>query len=121
MMASAATNLFDAESFIGMTLGGGADKAGRSTQILSKSFPFTIPALNIRISPITIHAASADGVFLKVEHIGIWHPIQNLTHCANGTTTRADQSSDSFTSLRRHVLKVWVSTDKYIPQHLTRN
>jgi hypothetical protein len=27
MMASAATNLFDADSVIGMTLGGGADKA----------------------------------------------------------------------------------------------
>ena len=115
MMASAATNLFDAESFIGMTLGGGSDKAGRSAQILSKAFPFATPALNIRISPITIHAASANGVFLEIEDIRFWHPIQNLTHRANGTTTRADQRSDSLTSLRRHVPKVLVGTDKYIP------
>ena len=112
-MASAATNLLDAESFIGMTLGGGSDKAGRSAQILSKPFPFAIPALNIRISPITIHATSADGIFLKVEDIGIWHPVQNLTHCANGRTTRTDLGSDSLTSLRGHDAKVWVGTDNH--------
>ena len=102
MMASAATNLFDAESFIGMTLGGGSDKAGRSAQILSKAFPFATPALNIWIGPITIHATTSNGIFLEVEDIGIWHPIQNLTHSANGCATRADQGSDSFTSLRGH-------------------
>jgi hypothetical protein len=112
MMASATTNLFDAESFIGMTLGGGSDKASRSTQILSQAFPLATPALNIRISPISIHATSANGVFLKVEDIRIWHPIQNLTQRANGSTARADQGSDSFASLCGHVPKVWVGTDK---------
>ena len=90
MMASAATNLFDAELVIGFTLGGGCDKAGRSAQILSKAFPFATPALNIRISPITIHATTANGIFLEVEDIGIWHPIQNLVHRANRITARAD-------------------------------
>ena len=80
MMASAATNLLEAELVIGITLGGASDKAGRSAQILSKAFPFAIPALNIRISPITIHATSANGISLEVEDIGIWHPVQNLTH-----------------------------------------
>ena len=89
-MASAATNLFDAELVIGITLGGGSDKAGRSAQILPEAFPFAIPALNIRISPITIHATTANGIFLKVEDIGIWHPVQNRTHRANGITVRAD-------------------------------
>ena len=110
-MASAATNLFDAESFIGMTLGGGSDKASRSAQILSKAFPFAIPASNIRICPITIHATSANGIFLKVEDIGIWHPIQNLTHCANGGAVRTHQGSDPLTSLRGHMSKVWAGTD----------
>ena len=113
MMASAATNLFDAELVIGFTLGGGSDKAGRSAQILSKAFPLATPALNVRISPITIHATSADGIFLKVEDIGIWHPIQNLAHCANFSTTRTDQGSDSFKSLSGHVSKVWGGTDKH--------
>ena len=90
MMASAATNLFDAELVIGMNLRGGCDKAGKSAHILSKAFPFAIPALNIRISPITIHATTANGIFLEVEDIGIWHPIQNRTHRANGITVRAD-------------------------------
>jgi hypothetical protein len=94
-----------------MTLEGGSDKAGRSAQILSKTFPFAIPALNIRISPITIHATSANGIFLEVEDIGIWHPIQNLTHRANGITTRTDQGSDPFTSLGGHMSKVWAGTD----------
>ena len=80
MMARAATNLLDAESFMGMTLGGGSDKAGKSAQILPKAFPFAIPTLNIRISSITIHATSTNGIFLEVEEIGIWHPIKNLTH-----------------------------------------
>jgi hypothetical protein len=71
MMASAATNLLDAESFIGMTLGGGTDKAGRSAQIPSKAFPFAITALNIRVSPITIHGTSTNGIFLEVEDIRI--------------------------------------------------
>ena len=113
-MASAATNLFDAESFIGMTLGGGSDKAGRSAQILSQAFPFATPALNIRISPITIHATTTNGVFLKVEDIGIWHPIQNLTHRANGSTTRTDQRSDSLTSLGHHALNLLSTADKRV-------
>jgi hypothetical protein len=96
-----------------MTLGGASDKDGRSAQILSQAFPFAIPALHIRISPITIHATSANGIFLEVEDIGIWHPIQNRTHCANGSTTRTDQRSDSFTSLRGHDAKVWVGTDNH--------
>jgi hypothetical protein len=97
---------------MGMTLGGGTDKAGRSAQILSKAFPFAIPASNIRICPITIHATSANGIFFEVEDIGIWHPIQNLTHCPNGYTARADQGSDSFTSLSSHAAKVLKTTDK---------
>ncbi len=104
-------NLLDAESFIGMTLGGGSDKAGRSAQILSQAFPFAIPALNIRITSIAIDAASTHGIFLKVEDIRIRHPIQNLTHRANGSTTRTDQGSKSFASLRGHVPKVLVDTD----------
>ena len=105
-MASAATNLFDAELVIGITLGGGSDNAGRSAQILSKAFPFATPALNIRISPITIHATSTNGIFLEVEEIGIWHPIKNLTHCANRRTTRTDQGSDALTSPGRHDSKL---------------
>ena len=56
--------------------------------------------------------------FLKVEDIWIWHPIQNLAHCANGGTARADQGSDSFMSLCGHVSKVWVSTDKISGDYL---
>ncbi len=94
-----------------MTLGGGCDKAGRSAQILPKAFPFAIPALNVRISPITIHATSANGIFREIEDIGIWHPIQNLTHRANGRTTRTDQGSDSIASLSGHISKVLIGTD----------
>ncbi len=111
-MASAATNLFDAELVIGITLGGGTDKAGKSIQIPPKAFPFATPALNIRISPITVHATSANGMFLEVEHIRIWHPIQNLTHCANGSTTRTDQGSNPFKSLGGHIPKLLEGTDK---------
>jgi hypothetical protein len=114
MMASAATNLLDAELVIGMNLRGGCDKAGKSAHILSKAFPFAIPALNIRISAITIHATSADGIFLKVQDIGIWHPIQNLTHCANRCAARTDQGSDSFTPLRGHNLRVGQGPDKNV-------
>jgi hypothetical protein len=95
-----------------MTLGGGTDKDGRSAQILSKAFPFAFPALNIRISPITSHATSANGIFLEIEDIRIWHPIQNLTHRANGGTARTDQGSDSFASLSGHVMKITICTDK---------
>jgi hypothetical protein len=94
-----------------MTLGGGSDKAGRSAQIPSKAFPLAIPALNIRISPTTIHATSANGIFLEIEDIRIWHPIQNLTHRANGSTARTDQGSDSLTSLRGHIANILMSTD----------
>ena len=120
-MASAATNLFDAELVIGFTLGGGCDKAGRSAQILSKAFPFATPALNIRISAITIHATSTNGIFLEIEEIGIWHPIKNLPHCANSGTIRTHQGSDAFTSLRGHIAKLWVGTDIFIVQSLTHN
>ncbi len=70
-MASAATNLFEAESFIGMTLGARTDKTGRSIQILSKAFPFATPALNIRIASIAIDATSTHGIFRKVEDFRI--------------------------------------------------
>ena len=120
-MASAATNLFDAELVIGITLGGASDKAGRSAQILPEAFPFAIPALNIRISPITIHATSTNGIFLEVEEIGIWHPIQNRTHRANGITSRTDQGPDSFASLSGHIPKVWGGTDMIIAERLTHN
>ncbi len=111
MMASAATNLFDAESFIGMTLGGGADKARNSIQILPKAFPFATPALNIWIASIAIDATSTYGIFLKVEEIGIWHPIQNLPHRPDSSTFRADQGLDSPASLSGHALKLVGSTD----------
>ncbi len=112
MMASAATNLLEAELVIGITLGGGCDKAGKSIQIPPKAFPFATPALNIRISPITVHATSANGIFLKVEDIGIRHPIKNLAHCANGSTSRTDQGSDLFASLSGHIPKLLDCTDK---------
>lgn len=52
MMASATTNLLEAELVIQMTLGGGSDNAGRSAQILSETFPVTGFALDIRIQPV---------------------------------------------------------------------
>jgi hypothetical protein len=97
-----------------MNLRGGYDKAGKSAHNLSKAFPFAIPALNIRVSPITIHATSANGMFLEVEDIGIWHPLQNLTHCANRSTGRADQGFVSFSSLRGHNLRVGQGPDKNV-------
>jgi hypothetical protein len=97
---------------MGMTLGGGSDKAGKSAQILPKAFPFAIPALNFGIRPIAIHATSANGIFLKVKDIGIWHPIQNLTHCAHGSTARTDIGSDSFTSFSGHNSKLPYGADK---------
>ena len=101
-MASAATNLFDAESFIGMTLGGVTDKARNSLQIPPKAFPFATPALNIRIASIAIDAASTHGIFLKVEDFGIRHPIQNLPHRPDSSTFRADQGLESPASLSGH-------------------
>ncbi len=112
MMASAATNLFDAESFIGMTLGGVTDKARNSIQILPKAFPFTTPTLNIRIASIAIDATSAHGIFLKVEEFRIRHPIQNLPHRPDSSTLRADQGLNSCASLSSHGAKVLMTTDK---------
>jgi hypothetical protein len=97
---------------MGMTLGGGSDKAGRSAQILSKAFPFAFPTLNIRVSPITVYATSANGIFLKVEDIWIGHPIENLAYRANRSAVRTDQGSNSFAALSSHDLKILVSTDK---------
>ena len=94
-----------------MTLGGVTDKARNSIQILPKAFPFAIPALNIRIASIAIEAASTHGIFLKVEDVRIWHPIQNLTHRPDSSTFRADQGLDSPTSLSSHALKLGGSTD----------
>ena len=111
-MASAATNLFDAELVIGITLGGGTDKAGKSIQIVSKAFPFAIPALNIRITSIAIDATSTHGIFLKVEDFRIRHPIQNLPHRPDSTTFRADQGLDSPASLSSHAKKLMGRTDK---------
>jgi hypothetical protein len=111
-MASAATNLFDAESFIGMTLGGGADKARNSIQILPKAFPFATPALNIRIASITTDATSTYGIFLKVEDFRIRHPIQNLPHRPDRSTFGADQGLDSPASLNGHSWKLMGSTDR---------
>jgi hypothetical protein len=102
MMASAATNLLEAELVIGITLGGGTDKAGKSIQIPSKAFPFATPALNIRIASIAIDATSTHGIFLKVEDFRIWHPIQNLSHRPDSSTFRADQGLDSPASLSSH-------------------
>jgi hypothetical protein len=112
MMASAATNLLEAELVIGITLGGGCDKAGKSIQIPPKAFPFAIPALNIRIASIAIDATSAHSIFLKVEDFRIRHPIKNLAHCANGSTSRTDQGSDLFASLSGHIPKLLDCTDK---------
>jgi len=75
MLASASTKMLDTDSFIGMALGGGADKAGKSIQIPPKAFPFATPALNIRIASIAIDATSTYGILLKVEDFRIWHPI----------------------------------------------
>ena len=113
MMASAATNLFDAELVIGITLGGGTDKAGKSIQIVSKAFPFATPALNIRIASIAIHATSTHGIFLKVEDFRIWHPIQNLPHRPKSSAVRADQGLDSFASLSGHIPKLLDCTDNH--------
>ena len=111
-MASAATNLCDAESFIGMTLGGVTDKAGKSIQILPKAFPFAIPALNIRIAPIAIDAASTHGIFLKVKDLRIRHSIHNLPHRPDRFTLGADEGFDSPASLSSHRSKLVGSTDK---------
>ena len=111
MMASAATNLFDAELVIGITLGGGTDKAGNSIQIPPKAFPFATPALNIRIASIAINATSTHGIFLKVKDFRIRHPIQNLPHRPDSSTFRADQGLDSPASLSSHGLKLVGSTD----------
>jgi len=94
-----------------MTLGGGADKAGKSIQILPKAFPFATLALNIRIASIAIHATSTHGKFLKVEDFRIWHPIQNLPHRPDGSTFGAGQGLDSPTSLRGHRWKLMGRTD----------
>ncbi len=112
MMASAATNLFDAESFIGMTLGGVTDKARNSIQILPKAFPFATPALNIRITSIAIDATPTHGIFLKVKDFRVWHPIQNLTHRPKSSTFGADQGLDSASTLGSHRKKLAGSTDK---------
>lgn len=85
-----------------MTLGGVTDKARKSIQILPKAFPFAIPALNIRIAAIAIHATSTHCVFLKVEDFRIRHPIQNLPNRPDGSTFRADQGLDSPASLSSH-------------------
>jgi hypothetical protein len=82
------------------------DKERNSIQIPPKAFPFATPALNIRIASIAIHATSTNGIFLKVEDFRIWHPIKNLAHCANGSTFRTDQGSDSFASLSGHIPKL---------------
>jgi hypothetical protein len=111
-MASAATNLFDAESFIGMTLGGVTDKAPNSIQVPPKAFPFATPALNIRITSIAIYATTTHGIFLKVEDFRIWHSIQNLPHRPDSSTFRADQGLDSPASLIGHAVKVLKTTDK---------
>ena len=95
-----------------MTFGGGADKAGRSVQILPKAFPFAIPTLNIWIGPITIHATSANGIFLEVEDLGIRHAVHNLSHRPDDSTIGADQRLDSLSSLSSHDLKLQFSTDK---------
>ncbi len=111
-MARAATNLFEAESFIGMTLGARTDKTGRSIQILSKAFPFATLALNIRIASIAIDATSTHGIFLKVEDFRIWHPIQNLPHRPDSSTFGADQGPDSSTTFSCYRFKVMGGTDK---------
>ena len=112
MMASAATNLCDADSVIGMTLGGGTDKAWNSIQIPPKAFPFATPALNIRITSLAIDATSTHGIFLKVEDFRIWHPIQNLPHLPERSTFGADQGLNSRASLSSHGAKVLKTTDK---------
>ena len=111
MMASATTNLFDAESFIGMTLGGVTDKAPNSIQIPPKAFPFATSALNVRIASIAVDATSTNGIFFKVEDFRIWHPVQNLPHRPDSSTFRADQGLDWPTSLSSHVLKIVRCTD----------
>jgi hypothetical protein len=78
----------------------------RLIQILSKAFLFATPALNIRIASIAVDAASIYGIFLKVEDIRIWHPIQNLPHRPEGTTFGTDQGLDSSASLSCHELKL---------------
>ncbi len=81
-------------------------------QILSKAFPFAIPALNIRIASIAIDATSTNGIFLEVEDIRIRHPIQNLPHRPDSSTLRADQGLDSPASFSGHAVKVLKATDK---------
>jgi hypothetical protein len=78
--------------------------------------------LNIGIASIAIDATSTHGIFLKVEDFGIRHPIQNLPHRPDGSTSGADQGFDSPTSFSCHVLNLGVSTDTnledLIPAHL---
>jgi hypothetical protein len=95
-----------------MTLGGVTDKAGKSIQIPPKAFPFTTPALDIRIASIAINATSTHGIFLKVEDIRIRHPIQNLPHRPDSSTFGADQGSYPFTSLGNHSLNLLDAADK---------
>ena len=79
-MASAATNLFEAELVIDQSVGVGCDKAGRSTQIFSKAFPVTLFAANIRIDSIGRYTTTTNGIFLEIKEFRIRHPIHNLTH-----------------------------------------
>jgi len=98
-----------------MTVGGVTDKAGKSIQILPKAFPFTIPALNIRIAPIAIDATSAHGILLKVEDFRIRHPVQNLPNRPERSTFRADQGRNSSSAINGHRQKLMGSTDNTRP------
>jgi hypothetical protein len=81
---------------------GSFGKARDSIKILPKAFPFTIPALNIRIAPIAINATSTHGIFLKVEDLRIRHSIHNLAHRPDCSTFGAEQCLDVFTPFVSH-------------------
>jgi hypothetical protein len=50
-----------------------------SGKVITKPFPFTIPTFNIGIAPIAIDATAAHCILLEVEHLWIWHPINDLS------------------------------------------
>ena len=59
-------------------------------KVVSKTLPFAIATLDIRVRPVATKATATNCVLFKVEGYRIWHAVENLAERADLLAGRTD-------------------------------
>ena len=82
-------------------------------ELFSKPFPLALAAANVWVTPITIHAATTNGILFEVKDFRVRHPVKDLAQGTYLPALRTGQELDgSPTSLSSHEMNIDEGTDK---------